>query len=128
VHEAKLRRNGHDRAVASDWVPHNGLTLPFLDAEYASVAAVEKRPSLGLVEWQGEAVGRDAVGRVKSGPEGDFSAYERELAEEGRLPVVDAEAAEELGIGGDASPALGDEGGAQEVWRLRGEAEEDLVQ
>jgi hypothetical protein len=104
------------------------LTPCPVDAEYASVAAVEKRPSLGLVDSQGEAVGRDAVGRVQCGPERDFSAYEREFAEEGRFPVVDAEAAEELGIGGDVSPALGDEGRAQEVWRLRREVEEDLVQ
>jgi hypothetical protein len=39
-----------------------------------------------------------------------------------------AEATEELAVGGEASPALGDEGGAQEVGRLRGEAEEDLVE
>ena len=42
--------------------------------------------------------------------------------------MVEAEATEELGVGGEASPALGDEGRAQEVWRLRGQAEQDLVE
>jgi hypothetical protein len=41
---------------------------------------------------------------------------------------VEAEATGELGGGGEASPALGDEGGAQEEGRLRGEAEQDFVE
>lgn len=50
-----------------------------------------------------------------------------EAAEEGRAAaVVDAEAAEEAGVGGDAAPALADEGGAWEGGWLRREAEEDL--
>ena len=41
---------------------------------------------------------------------------------------MDAEATEELGGGGEAAPALGDEGRAQEVGRLRGQAEQDLAE
>jgi hypothetical protein len=77
---------------------------------------------------QREALGRDAVGRVKSGSEGEFSGLIREAAEERGLPVVDAKSTEELGVGGEAPPALGHEGCAQAVGRLRGEAEEDLVE
>ena len=95
------------------------------------MAAVDQAPALAAVGSQGEASGRDAVGRVQGGSETDSVVIIRvgvaaEEAEERRLPVVDAEAAEELGVGGEASPALGDDGGAQEVGRLRGEAEEDF--
>jgi hypothetical protein len=41
---------------------------------------------------------------------------------------VDGEAAEELGVGGKASPALGDGGRTQEVGRLRWEAQHDLME
>jgi hypothetical protein len=41
--------------------------------------------------------------------------------------MADAEAADES-ASGKVPPALGDEGGVQEVGRLRGEAEEDLVE
>jgi hypothetical protein len=50
-----------------------------------------------------------------------------EEAEDGRLAaVVDAEAAEEAAVGGEAVPALADEGRAGERGGLRREAEEDL--
>jgi hypothetical protein len=39
----------------------------------------------------------------------------REITEDGRLPVVDAEAVEELAVGGETAPALGDDGCTQEV-------------
>ena len=42
--------------------------------------------------------------------------------------MVEAGATEELGVGSEASPARGDEGRGQEVGRLRGEAEQDLVE
>jgi hypothetical protein len=42
--------------------------------------------------------------------------------------VVEVEAAEELAVGGEASPALGDDGRAQEVGRLRREAQHDLME
>jgi hypothetical protein len=42
--------------------------------------------------------------------------------------VVDTEAAEKLGVGGEESPALGDDGGAEEIGWLRWEAEHDLVE
>jgi hypothetical protein len=51
-----------------------------------------------------------------------------EEAEEGRPSMADAEAADESAVSGEVPPALGDEGGVQEVGRLRGEAEEDLVE
>jgi hypothetical protein len=41
--------------------------------------------------------------------------------------MADAEAADES-ASGKAPPALGDDGGVQEVGRLRGEAEEDLFE
>jgi hypothetical protein len=39
-----------------------------------------------------------------------------------------AESAEEVGVGGEAAPALGDKGGVQEVGRPRQETEHDLVE
>jgi hypothetical protein len=50
-----------------------------------------------------------------------------ELAEQGRFAaVVDAEAAGEAAVGGEAMPALADEGRAGEGGGLRREAKEDL--
>ena len=50
-----------------------------------------------------------------------------EVAEEGRVAaVVEAEAAGEGWVGGEAAPALADEGCAREGGRERREAEEDL--
>jgi hypothetical protein len=49
-----------------------------------------------------------------------------EDAEEGRLPLVGAEATEEPGVGDEASPVLADGVGAQEGGWPRREAEEDL--
>lgn len=74
------------------------------------MAAVEARPLFAAAGSQGEALGRDAVGRIKVGSEGEFSALVREITKEGRLPVVDAEAAKELAVGGEAAPSLGDDG------------------
>jgi hypothetical protein len=91
------------------------------------MAAVEARPLLAASGSQGEAPRRDAVGRIEVGSEREFVAFP-EIAEKGRLPVVDAEAAKELAVGGEASPALGDDGRAQEVGRLRREAQHDLME
>lgn len=74
------------------------------------MAAVEAHPLLAAAGSQGETLGRDVVGRIKVGSEGQFSALAREITKEGRLPVVDAEAAKELAVGGEATPALGDDG------------------
>jgi hypothetical protein len=49
-----------------------------------------------------------------------------EDAEEGRPPLVGEEAAEEPGVGDEASPVRADRGGAQQGGWLRREAEEDL--
>ena len=49
-----------------------------------------------------------------------------EEAEHGRHPVEGAEATEEPGVVDEAAPVLGDEGGAEEVDRLRREVQEDL--
>lgn len=78
----------------------------------------------------GEAVPRDTVGGIQGRHEGGaFARVELEKAKEGRVAVVaEAEAAGEAVVGGEAAPALGDEGGAWERGRLRGEAEEDLLE
>lgn len=108
--DVELRRDGHEALVASDGIPHHDLTLLIVDEEDASVATLEQPPVLVVVDSQGEALGSER----------DHPVVRREEAEDGRPPVVDAEAAEEFGVGGEASPALADEGGAQEVGRLRG--------
>jgi hypothetical protein len=75
---------------------------------------------------QAEAPGRDAIGSIQSGSEG-FAAISFEEAEEGRVAaVVEAEAADESGVGDQAAPELADDGCAREGGGLRGEAEEDL--
>jgi hypothetical protein len=51
-----------------------------------------------------------------------------EVAEQGRCPVVLAEAAEEAGVRDEAAPVFADEGGTGEGGRERRQAEEDLTE
>jgi hypothetical protein len=62
----ELRRNSHMAAVIGDRIPHNELAHHLVDEEYASVSTIEQPPVKAVVEYQGEAVGRDAAWRVKS--------------------------------------------------------------
>lgn len=61
------------------------------------------------VDSQGRT-GAAGEGEGEVGSGGEFSALVREITKEGRLPVVDAEAAKELAVGGEAAPSLGDDG------------------
>ena len=90
------------------------------------MAASKETEAVAVVGLQGEAAGRDTIGGLQGRSEGVVIPVEEET-EEGRVTaVVDAEAAEEGGVGDEAAPALADGGGAGEGGRLRGEAEEDL--
>jgi hypothetical protein len=83
---------------------------------------------VAVVDLQGEAPGGHTVGGVESRYEGKAGAYD-EAAKEGRVAtVVEAEAAGEAGVEGEAAPASADGGGAREGGRLRWEAEEDLTE
>ena len=85
------------------------------------MAAIEQ-PAQQVAAWQIKAPKRDAVRSCQ-----DWSELElMKDAEEGRLPVVRAEAAEESRVGEEASPALADGRGAREGGWLGREAEEDL--
>jgi hypothetical protein len=76
--------------------------------------------------WREEALVRDMVWRVENGPEVGKPGVAHDEAEEGRLPVVVAKAAEELGVGDDAGPQLADDGEAGQGGGLRREEEENL--
>jgi hypothetical protein len=79
------------------------------------VAAIEQSATFsGVVASKGEALRRDAVRRVQYGGEHDLILQVRllEEAEQWRLPVVGAEAAEKPGVCDEAPPAAADGGGA----------------
>lgn len=123
------RRDGHAAVVSGYRIPQYDLEALQVVDENEAVAASEEL-SAGR-RLQGEARGVDAVGRVQCRGEVDdaFAAPAGEEAEErGVWPeaVECAEAADELGIGDEAAPALAYEGGAGEGGRPRREADEDL--
>jgi len=121
------RRERHAAPAAGDGVPHDGLEARAVDEEGEAVAASEEAQVVAAVAArQGEALPRDAVGPTQRGHELDVAVLVGEEAEEGRRPVVGAEAAEEGRVGEEAAPALADEGGAREGGGERREAEEDL--
>ena len=96
--------------------------------ECKPVAAVDQFPALhrGVLH---EDEARDMDRRFQCGFESDFMGLiseANEKAKEGRLTVADAESLTEPLVGGDTSPAPAETAGAQEVWRLRREAEKDL--
>jgi hypothetical protein len=109
-----------------------------------TVAAPKQFDHPSVMTLQIQALKRDAVRRVQDGPERDLLVealegvrmsdvvriYRPDLvpenAEEGRLPVVGAEAAEKPGNSDKASPALADRGRAREGGWLRQETDEDL--
>jgi hypothetical protein len=76
--------------------------------------------------WREEALVRDMVWRVENGPEVGKPDVAHDKAEEGRLPVVVAKAAEELGVGDDAGPQLADDEEAGQGGGHRREEEENL--
>nr|CAB3465475.1 unnamed protein product [Digitaria exilis] len=121
------RRERYSALAAGDGVPHEGLEPRAVDEEGEAVAASEEAQVVSAVApRKGEARGGDAVGPAQRGHELDVAVLVGEEAEEGRRPVVGAEAAEEDGVGEEAAPAPADEGGAGErggEWR---EAEKDL--
>lgn len=136
----QLRWTAYEAAVACDRIPHQDLAAALAKVvpsgeEHAAVAAaaegsdavVALAAAFDAVEPHGEALGRDEVRRIQDRPEGEVSTVEvQEHADDGGLPVVGAEAAQELGIGDEVAPLLGDEGGAGERGRLRREADEYL--
>jgi hypothetical protein len=114
--------------VAGDGVPHQGLEAVPKGDEHETVAAPKALEALAHAGRQREASGVDTVGGLQGGHEGQtFRSFEE--TEQWRVAaVVEAEAAEEAGVGDEASPALADGGGAGEGRRLRGEADEDLAE
>lgn len=122
----ELRWERHAALAAGDGVPHHGLEPRAVDEEGEAVAAAEKAQVVVVAPRQGEARAGDAVGPAKRGQELDVAVFVGEEAEEGRRPVVGAEAAEEGGVGEDAAPALADEGGAKQRRGKRRQAEKDL--
>ena len=88
------------------------------------MAATEHTVTYLTVASKGEALWRDAVGRIQDGVEHILVAVAtHKQTEEGCLPVVSTEAAEKLGVSGHASLALADGGCTQEGGRLQREAE-----
>ncbi|KQJ86686.1 hypothetical protein BRADI_4g07142v3 [Brachypodium distachyon] len=96
------------------------------------MAASKALEGVPMVKLQGEAPIGDAIGGIQSRHEGytlstEVLHYESE--ESGRVAVVvEAEAAGEAKVGDEAAPALANQGGTREGRRLRGEAEEDLLE
>jgi hypothetical protein len=76
---------------------------------------------------QGKARRRNAVRRAQHRHKDGLGEAFVEEAEQGRRPVVSAEAVEELGVADEAAPAPADEGGAGEGGRERRQAEQDLL-
>ena len=126
IARVELWRNRHMVLPAGDGGPHEDLCVHPVQDEDAAVAAPQQSDPQVAV-WQVKARWRDAIrsGRDRSELELIMAL---ENAEEGRLPVVCAEAPKESGVDEDASPTLADGGGAGEGGRLRGEAEEDLLE
>jgi hypothetical protein len=83
------------------------------DSVRGEAMAASKGPeAVAAARLQGEAAGRDSVRGLESRYKG-VALVSYEEPEEGRAAaVVAAEAAEEAGLGGEAAPALADEGRA----------------
>uniref|UniRef100_A0A0E0E718 Uncharacterized protein n=1 Tax=Oryza meridionalis TaxID=40149 RepID=A0A0E0E718_9ORYZ len=114
--------------VAGDGVPDHEFHGIEEVGEDPAVAAVERPPPVGGIdgrwgEWRRGGSGDEA------GDGGDrlVAVNVVEEAEHGRCSVECAVAAEEGGVGEDATPGLADEGGVDEVRGfIRRDAEEDL--
>jgi len=125
----ELRGICHGDLAVGDGIPHGGLEAPPVDEEGEAMAAAEEEQALaGRLLRQGEALGWDAVRRRQRGGEDGPATVAEEVAEQGRCPVVLAEAAEEARVGDEAAPVFADEGGAREGRRERRQAEEDLTE
>ena len=115
-------------------ITQDDLSARRVEAESKAVAAAEEDVVfVEALQLQGEGRGVDAVGRVQrrgEAREDVVGANGEEAQERGLLAaaVERGEAAQELGIGDEAGPALADEGGAGEGGRPRREAEEDLTE
>jgi hypothetical protein len=134
---AELRRNSDAALFPGNGVAHEDLGLPVVEDEEPPVAAPEKRTMVGVVglgatavspQGEGESLAAYAVGRVEDGVERDPPTVIAEEPEEGRLPVVGAEAEEELRVCGEAAPPLADEGDTRQGRGQRGQAEEDFLE
>jgi hypothetical protein len=112
----ELGRKSNSALLTGDWVPHEGLRKLLVEEKGEAVAAIHQVQALAGALRQGEARGGYAVGRVQRGSEAVKGAvsFEGDEAEERRLPVVRAEAAEEAGVGDEAAPALANGGGPRE--------------
>jgi hypothetical protein len=127
---AELRRNSDAALFPGNGVAHEDLGLPVVEDEDAPVAAPEKRTMVGVVspQGEGESLASYAIGRVEDGVERDPPTVRVEEPDEGRLPVVGAEAEEELRVCGEAAPPLADEGDTRQGGGQWGQAEEDLLE
>jgi hypothetical protein len=125
----KFRRNGNVALAGGDGIPHQELLPLLAEDEYEAMAAAGEPEAVAVVELQGEAPGRDAIWGLQRRFEAQALGIHVEETEKGRVAAVaEAEALEEFGIGDEAAPATGDEGGAREGGRQWGVAEEDLFE
>jgi hypothetical protein len=86
--------NGHTTLIDGDGVTHEELCIPRIHGEDATVAAT--KDVVIFLALQIESQGRAAV---VDGDERDPLAVAMEDADNGWLPVVGAEASDELGVG-----------------------------
>jgi hypothetical protein len=93
--------------LAGDGIKNKDLfPRPVFD-ENATVVAIEQFADAGVAS-KGEALRRYAVGSVEDGVEHDPLVADLEDAQKWRLPVVGAEAADELRVGDEEPPAPAD--------------------
>lgn len=128
---------GNTHSPLGDWVVDAEGTVLQGEEEEAIAAVLEAQARFAVEAGEEEvAFARDGgdvrvgtpagAGWVEMGPRRAVAAIIRgEEADEGRRGMALAEAAEELGVGGDAAPAAGDERGLGKGRRRR-EAEQDL--
>jgi hypothetical protein len=119
----------HSPPVTGDGIPHQEIEQLSVEDENAAMAAIQNLAVGGVFDTQEEARCGDVVRWIQRGGELDVVVLVLgEEAEEGRLAVVLAKAAEEMGVRDEAAPPLADERGAREGGRQRREAPEDLGQ
>lgn len=131
--EVQVRGLREDAVVAGGRVPdHEVDGIEELEEE-AAMAAIERPPVGGELDARWREIGvewRGGGGGDEAGDVGAVAAVVNVVdeAEHGRCSVECAVAAEEGGIGEELTPALADEGGADEGRGIvRRDVEEDLV-
>ena len=97
----KPRWKRHTMLLASERIPHDGLTPTPVDQDGKAVAAAHETPLPHGASslWHRETIGMDAVRCVQDGIEvADYVITLVEEADEWGFPVVFAEALDELGV------------------------------